>query len=81
VKLSHCIFAIRPQKFSSSSLKEIENQLKSFKKFWLRIIWPVPLHSHKNGWQKGQKIFESWEATARLASGETNGKSSEINSI
>ena len=36
----------------------------------------------KNGWQselrkakESQKIFESWEATARLASGETIGKS------
>ena len=81
MKLSHCIFAIRPQIFYSGSLKEIENQLKSFKKFWLRIIWHVPLHSHKNGWQTSQKIFESWEATARPDLIGTKGKSSEINSI
>jgi hypothetical protein len=30
------------------------------------MIRLVPLHSHKNGWQISQKIFESWEATARL---------------
>ena len=43
------IFAIRPKNFSGS-LKEIENQPKTFEKFWLGIIWLVPLHSHKNGW-------------------------------
>ena len=62
-------------------LKEIENQPKSLKKFWLRNIRLVTLHSLKNRvaeWaskvmdyhperSKGsQKFFESWEATATL---------------
>jgi hypothetical protein len=80
VKSSYCIFAVRPKNFHFSSLKEIEIRLKSLKKFWLRIIWLVHLHSQKMGgrvsFEKGwivilsevkecQKIFESWEATAR----------------
>jgi hypothetical protein len=81
------VFLQSVSKIFSSSLKEIENQSKTCKKFWLGIIRLVPLHSHKNGWLwteqsegKSQKIFESWEATAiPILSG--IGKSSEINSI
>ena len=32
MKPSYCIFAVRPKNFSFSSLKEIENQLKTCKK-------------------------------------------------
>jgi hypothetical protein len=32
VKSSYCIFAVRPKIFHFSSLKEIENQVKTYKK-------------------------------------------------
>ena len=32
MKSSYCIFAVRPKNFHFSSLKEIENQLKTCKK-------------------------------------------------
>jgi hypothetical protein len=81
VKSSYCIFAVRPKNFHFSSIKEIENQLKTFKNFWLINIRLLPLHSLKTGWQlKAKKIFESWEATALLIISGI-GKSSENNSI
>ena len=61
----HIVFLQSVLIFLLVLLKEIENQPKTLKNFWLETIRLVPLHSHKNGWQTSQKIFESWEATAR----------------
>jgi hypothetical protein len=77
VKLTRCIFAVRSKKFLLVLFKEIENQPKTCRKFWLGIIRPVTLHSRKKTGRgnlkrvvtlseaKG-KIFESWEATAAI---------------
>jgi hypothetical protein len=80
-------------KIFSSSLKEIENQPKTFENFWLGIIRLVTLHSLK----KGEETTEKAVVTLSEAKGErslkvgkqqqprfyigTIGKSSEINSI
>jgi hypothetical protein len=83
VKSSYCIFAVRPKNFHFSSLKEIENQLKSFKKVLAENNMARTFALPKNGRRKSfeprwiinrsgarerQKIFESWEATARWLS-------------
>ena len=75
MKSSYCIFAVRPKNFHFSSRKEIENQRKSLKKVLAENNMARTFALPKNGRPIGPKIFESWEATARLASGETIGKS------
>jgi hypothetical protein len=74
VKSSYCIFAVRPKNFHFSSLKEIENQLRMLKKVLADNNMARTFALPKNGWQselrkakESQKIFESWEATARCS--------------
>ena len=72
MKSSYCIFAVRPKNFHFSSLKEIENQLKTCKKVLAENNMARTFALPKNGRlvipseSAGKpKIFESWEATAR----------------
>ena len=80
MKSSYCIFAVRPKNFSFSSLKEFGNQLKTCKKVLAKNNMARTFALPKNGRQsklriamvvilseakESQKIFESWEATAR----------------
>jgi hypothetical protein len=55
VKLTRCIFAVRFKKFLLVLYKEIENQPKTCRKFWLGIIRPVALHSRKKTGKDNQK--------------------------
>ena len=66
MKSSCCIFAVRPKNFHFSSRKEIENQRKSLKKVLAENNMARTFALPKNGRPIGPKIFESWEATARL---------------
>ena len=75
MKSSYCIFAVRPKNFSFSSLKEIENQLKTCKKVLAENNMARTFALPKNGRRISRKIFESWEATARPDSIGTIGKS------
>ena len=75
MKSSYCIFAVRPKNFSFSSLKEIENQLKTCKKVLAENNMARTFALPKNGRRMSRKIFESWEATARLDLIGTIGKS------
>jgi len=51
VKSSYCIFAVRPKNFHFSSLKEIENQLKTYKKVLAENNMARTFALPKNGWQ------------------------------
>ena len=75
MKSSYCIFAVRPKNFHFSSRKEIENQRKSLKKVLAENNMARTFALPKNGRRMSRKIFESWEATARLDLIGTIGKS------
>ena len=58
VKSSYCIFAVRPKNFHFSSLKEIENQLKSLKKVLAENNMARTFALPKMGGQKGQRSLK-----------------------